>query len=249
MNEAVFRYGGTHYTNLLARIRARRVPLSQLQTHACGRRYAVRHDVDHSLERALLFARMEKSIGVQAAYFLLHTAPYFTPAMVRSAASELRDLGHEVGLHHDILTSVAAGSTEPASDMLRRALDVIGGPVTAVSAHGSVDGYRFGFRNYELWYEFDPSKNEAGGGPRVTEPLSLSVFGLEYEAYFLKHDHYLTDSAKVWASWAKELPRPFERMRLRADNPGQRVIKLFNQEPDATLQLLVHPCHWHVSQV
>jgi len=248
--DAVFCADGTSYAELLSRLDAPRVPLADLRhRQATGRRYAVRHDVDTDLDHAIRFARMESTAGIRAVYFILHTGRYFRGKRVRRGVAELRELGHEVGIHHNVLTLIAAGRRAPPVNILNRALDVIGRetPVTAASAHGSVACYRHGFRNYELWTEFDPRLNEGGGGSVFTKQISLGDVGLQYEAYFLEHDHYLSDSARTWGSWARQFPRPFERMRMGAENPGKRVIDLFNGQDCATLQLCIHPCHWRIS--
>ena len=64
----------------------------------------LRHDVDYVPEAALALAREEASHGVQATYFLLLNGIYYNVLDPRHAtlASQLVELGHEVGLHYDV---------------------------------------------------------------------------------------------------------------------------------------------------
>ncbi len=61
----------------------------------------LRHDVDLSLEAALAMARLEHEHGASATYFLMTESVFYNldSALGRAALSELRDLGHAVGLH------------------------------------------------------------------------------------------------------------------------------------------------------
>lgn len=65
----------------------------------------LRHDVDLCMERALQVARREASLGLKATYyFLLSTDLYnIASAKGREVLIEMRSLGHEIGLHFDVL--------------------------------------------------------------------------------------------------------------------------------------------------
>lgn len=61
----------------------------------------LRHDVDLSLEAALVLARLEAEAGAGATYLLMTESVFYnldSPAG-RAAIEELRSLGHRVGLH------------------------------------------------------------------------------------------------------------------------------------------------------
>jgi hypothetical protein len=61
----------------------------------------LRHDVDLSLEAALAMASLEHELGARATYFLMTESVFYnlaSPAGER-AVSQLRELGHAVGLH------------------------------------------------------------------------------------------------------------------------------------------------------
>ena len=62
----------------------------------------IRHDVDHSLDHAMKFARWESKNGFRSTYFVLHSAWYYRDKETLYAQMrELQTLGHEVGLHID----------------------------------------------------------------------------------------------------------------------------------------------------
>jgi hypothetical protein len=61
----------------------------------------LRHDVDLSLEAALELARLEQEAGARATYFLMTESLFYNldSALGRDTLSELRSLGHPVGIH------------------------------------------------------------------------------------------------------------------------------------------------------
>jgi hypothetical protein len=61
----------------------------------------LRHDVDLSLEAAVELARLEHEHGAHATYFLMTESVFYNldSALGRETLTELRDLGHAVGLH------------------------------------------------------------------------------------------------------------------------------------------------------
>lgn len=61
----------------------------------------LRHDVDLSLEAALVLARLEAGLDAQATYFLMTESVFYNldSSVGRGAVAELRALGHRVGLH------------------------------------------------------------------------------------------------------------------------------------------------------
>src|SRR5690606_12158019 len=63
----------------------------------------VRHDVDLSLERAVAVGAVERDAGVQATFLVMVDSPLYdldAPG-ARAAVRELREQGHDVGLHMD----------------------------------------------------------------------------------------------------------------------------------------------------
>jgi hypothetical protein len=72
-------------------------------TDASGPHVLWRHDVDYSVHRAVVLARLEAELGVRATYFVtLHSDLYnlLEPA-VHDRVREIAALGHWIGLHFD----------------------------------------------------------------------------------------------------------------------------------------------------
>lgn len=99
--DADFSYG--YLAKLYAALRRDFTPalIGHAADPASGRRVFVRHDIDVSLDRALPLARLEKEWGVPATYHVMIDSPFYTPS--RATLNELTALGHEVGLHYDVV--------------------------------------------------------------------------------------------------------------------------------------------------
>lgn len=97
------------------------------------------HDIDQSIEAALRLGRLEVEEGVRSTYFVLLGSKFYNPASPAALAAlwELRELGHEVGLHFD---EVAYPSSRVSvEELIQREADILssicGFPVTTVSMH------------------------------------------------------------------------------------------------------------------
>lgn len=185
----------------------------------------MRHDVDHNLDHAVLFAEWEAERGYAATYFVLHTAWYYDDKDALYANLErLVELGHEVGLHSN--ATVVAAAELPARErwkmpgqrfsdvMSARLHDVIadelgalrdhGFDVVGVAAHGDIGTYEMGVYN-DL---------------RFTR-LTLEQFGLEYDADRLRATG-----------------------RLVTDNHGTMHGSLQWTGDERQPFTSIHPCHW-----
>jgi hypothetical protein len=182
----------------------------------------LRHDVDDRLGSALVMARLEHARGVRSTYFVLHTAPYWRhDERVLDAFRELQSLGHEVGFHHDLLAVWML--RVDVGDVLRRELDWLRGggiDVRGTAAHGSPVAHAVGIHNNYFFRGWDEPL--PGFGHTDVPKLDPSEFGLEYEAYHLPYEDYVSDSS-------------FEDGR-RVD-PTTRATR-------GRAVVLVHPDHW-----
>jgi len=211
----------------------------------------VRHDVDHDIDHALKMAREEHKAGIQATYFLLHTAGYFDYSeMLAEQCRILVDLGHEVGLHNNAITAwMQSEKNETMTEIIEKPLNFLrncGITVQGTSSHGDPLCYKHDYVNYEVWKECPREpKNPDLGYPR----FSLNDFGLTYEAYFLKRDAYLSDSGGMW----RGILRPEPDTDFSVDQNGspeidaKRFVAAFNECPRAILHLLVHPIWWRIN--
>ena len=104
----------------------------------------LRHDVDLSTDRTLAMARVEAARDVRATYCFLLTTPLYDLATTenRRALREIRDLGHDVGLHFDLHHHFETPQAVPTADVAARVdaeratLERLSdGPVETVSFH------------------------------------------------------------------------------------------------------------------
>lgn len=152
----------------------------------------VRHDVDVSLERAVALAREEQRWGVRSTYHVMLDSPFYDVRSERSRAAiaEIVALGHEVGLHYDVVarktkTADSARREEDIDDACEELASIAGHDVRSLSFHlpipelirgpfrvaGRVSGYAKELFQWYLsdsrarWREGDPI--ESLGAPRA----------------------------------------------------------------------------------
>lgn len=89
------------------------------ECRSSGERVAiVRHDVDVCMERAVELARLEHQVGVRSVYMVNPDTPLYDIDDERERLFEIRDLGHEIGLHCD-LTSMTNDARNDELDVDR----------------------------------------------------------------------------------------------------------------------------------
>ena len=233
------------YERLLQRLadtdRFRVVPLHEFAATVADARpvIALRHDVDRWLDSAVTLARLERAAGLQATYFVLHTAAYWQQdSLVPTLRTLQDDLGHEVGWHNDLVTLNCVLGVD-ARGYLRRELARLrtaGVRVSGVSAHGSPHCYRLGYHNNYFFSDFPERMPEfpndtvvhTENGDCPIPKARLADFDFEYEAYHLDNNLYFSDSS------FDERERRWHPKHLDLDelSPGDKVI------------ILIHPCHW-----
>lgn len=176
----------------------------------------VRHDLDVSLARALPLARKEAAWGVPSTYHVMIDSPFYdyATAECRAALAEIASLGHEIGLHYDVVARRTrdATSAEREADIDRACAEleaVVGQPVRSLSFHlpvpelirgplrvaGRISGYAaelFG------WYLSDSRARWREG-----EPLASLAKPRSERLQILIHP--------IW--WDEEHLTPAERLR------------------------------------
>lgn len=195
----------------------------------------LRHDVDDnplSFETALAFAEWEFARGYSSTYFLLHGAHYWPECL--EAVPRFVELGHEVGIHVNAL-AIALVTDDDPHRILFEALEELRGtgvPVRGCVAHGDRLCHSSRFVNDEIFVEsrrtdYGPADRILRAGDVLVEiePVSRSLYGLEYDANWLPRDDYLSDSGGRWS-------QPFAEVALRFSRG------------DTHLQALVHPDWW-----
>lgn len=80
-------------------------PVSTLPSSTDGPTLYLRHDVDFHLGRIVEMGELEAASGVAATYYVALTQPYNVLSEAsRSTLRALVSLGHEIGLHYDLMT-------------------------------------------------------------------------------------------------------------------------------------------------
>lgn len=129
----------------------------------------MRHDVDYTLNGVADLAEIEAGLGLTASYlFRVHAHEYnlFAPHVYK-LLTDLRELGHEVGLHFEAKNFARALSLDPWHVLLQEKQfleSILGEPVQTASEHRDVshvvhqtgyfhdhyDPLRAGFRFYAM---------------------------------------------------------------------------------------------------
>jgi hypothetical protein len=115
---------------------------STLSAGGAGRRVYVRHDIDVSLERAVPLARVERTSGIRATYHVMLDSPFYDVRSKSSteALAELARLGHEIGLHYDVVAREMRDTPADVreADIARACSELeglVGTPVRSLSFH------------------------------------------------------------------------------------------------------------------
>jgi hypothetical protein len=200
----------------------------------------LRHDVDFNPFKALEMARMEHDAGIRATYFLLATADYsgsFTGSRydrskgLRALYNDLSDTGAEIGIHNDLIAIMILYGIDPykfnQSELdFYKSLKI---PIYGTAAHGSEIAKKT-VPNFQIFSDFAARDSISYQGKKY--PLgkrSLKQCGYQYEAYFIKHNIYLTDSG---GKWHDQDGFKGALQILRQSVPGDRI------------EILVHPEWW-----
>ncbi len=216
----------------------------------------MRHDVDYSLEKALVIARAEAEQGCRSTFYLLHTADYWGDDNFDEWCRELELLGHEVALHVNFVAQWYRGEIEEldtAIEAATRRLRATGVSVSGWAAHGDPDCYRGQFTNY--WHDADlepanPIESETGisaeGIPdcipqfQLTYPLSgkiKNILGQELTLWSVSMGKYAYNYHAIHVS----------HDRYFSDSGGswRRTSNPYDTKYDGgRWQILVHPEYW-----
>ncbi|MDD5177484.1 MAG: methyltransferase domain-containing protein [Sterolibacterium sp.] len=242
---------------------------------------ALRHDVDHSIENAFAMANVEHQLGIRSTYFLLHPdgdltcENYFgriekdqliiAPSMFDWAA-RLLDLGHEVGLHNDLLSLALATRRQPGEfiEQIIEAFSRHGIPIAGSVAHGSRTCRQLGYMNYQIFQELQqmhvaadyrdtPELFDRFSEPSVQKDghtvnkfaLRMADYGLKYEANFVPWEVYVSDSSARWSVWHGPEVTRFEKFEPREHMSELLAVLLRNKKPRTAVQCLIHADHWN----
>lgn len=226
----------------------------------------LRHDVDYSLDVAVAMAHIERNLGVTATYFFLHPdgvlakSNYFgyihknrvhlSPNFIK-AALEIQDMGHEIGLHNDLI-SLWVGTGISPKDQLEDILDNLrqnGIHVSGTASHGSSLCYKYHYVNNQIFEEarraesVHDSQLDVNGKMLDLYSLRMNDFDLKYEAYFCKHDVCTSDSGNKPAIYYGGNKKDIARNSVDGEIFASCICE-FTQP--SIIQCIVHPDHWTI---
>jgi len=182
-----------------------------------------RVDIDCSCKKARRLAEIFNRLGVKGTFFVRLHAPEYNPFDFENylALKFIRDSGHEIGYHSEIIDQAAIWGEKPEDCLIRDVhvlesmLDI---RVRGVASHGGMTG----LNNLDFWKE-----------------RTASGFGLLYEAYektenldLFGESFYISDSE--WTRW-----KCYEKGVLLSGDTRTLEEHLKNRHP--LVYLLIHP--------
>lgn len=202
----------------------------------------LRHDVDFNPFKALEMAKIEKSYGFSATYYMLATAEYFgkisgkelsrSPG-IENLIKEIHNTGAEIGIHNDLLAIQVLSEIDPLEfnkEELKfyESHDI---PIHGTASHGSPFAKNT-VPNFQVFSNFAKNDSAMYLGKKFALGLhSLEQFGFRYEAYFIDYGIYFSESGGKWND-----PEGLNGIlkKLDACKPGDRI------------QILVHADWWGI---
>ncbi|RMG40023.1 MAG: hypothetical protein D6732_03505, partial [Methanobacteriota archaeon] len=182
-----------------------------------------RVDIDLSVKKAERLRDIFDRLGIRGTFFVRLHAPEYNPFSFENyrILKSIRDSGHEIGYHSEILDQAAIWE-EDAADCLRRDLEILNLMldirVKGIASHGGMTG----LNNLDFW--------------KVRSPAE---FGLLYEAYeesdrfnLFRNAFYISDSE--WTQW-----KCYDKGRLCPDD--RRSFGEHIADRHELIYLLIHP--------
>jgi hypothetical protein len=186
----------------------------------------IRHDVDRWLRTALRMAEVEAQMGIAASYYFRVPSTWN-----ESVSRRVVELGHEVGLHYEVLDK-AKGNKEKASEHMVRDLETARkiAPITTAAMHGNP---ATPYDNRNFW-----------------EANQFADFGLIGEAYLsVEFDdfHYFSDTGRSWKDnyfniYDAPATEKNKKKSLRLNNTDELIGAVKGLEKN--LYLVTHPERW-----
>lgn len=204
----------------------------------------LRHDLDGNICAARTMADMEHRAGIRATYFVNHNDIYYVWFDGRNQRHrressiyryrEIQDLGHEIGLHYDMLTSFYAYGDDPARLLAEElawlrghGIDVVGG-----ASHGSKAADMVPFVNYEV---FKDMTNAREGFVLAYEGREYQLGQLNLGDYFAYETYHMGPPNSVYYSDAGGA------WRTPVLDPEKGIPSL---KAGDSAQILIHPVWW-----
>jgi hypothetical protein len=220
-----------------------------------GKAMYLRHDADRNIETALVMARIEHELGIRSTFYLLPPGDYdqtenyygairagkiVMGERLKQVATDIAALGHEIGLHNDFVQlsgKLGCPIEQVIADQIS-SFKSIGIEIAGTASHGSNFVKQHGFTNYQIFSECRNGRSVArtielpGRPPLELFSVSYQKLGLEYEAYSVRRDMYLSDSSGVFTV-NKQAVEVVEPAALAEQLAGSRAVVT-----------LLHPDWW-----
>jgi len=154
---------------------------------SAARTLILRHDVDYTLNGVMQIAEIDFRLGASSTFFLrVHAHEYnvFTPHVYR-LLQEIREMGHEIGLHFEAMTFGRALALHPPDVLLKEKSvleTVTGNPIRGASEHRDISQVIHSTPYYHDVYD----------------PLDAGFSYYALENRFFKEIKYLSDSNGIW---------------------------------------------------
>lgn len=176
-----------------------------------GEILTIRHDIDHDINTAVKIAEWENKNSINSTFCVLHSSLYYGDldfgknsydhsSEMLQAIRYIQSLGHEINYHNNIVTLGLTKNINCKSLLFNEISDLFkyGINIAGSSTHGDKLCKELGYRNWHLFKECDLKfksneifyKNKAIN----LREYSLKDFYLNYEAYGLRRDKYISDS-------------------------------------------------------
>ncbi|MEX2577560.1 MAG: hypothetical protein WD342_00770 [Verrucomicrobiales bacterium] len=229
--------------------------------------------MDCDIETALYLAQLEHRFGVSSAYYLLHSAAYYsciegskleTYSGIIQIAKALQALGHEIGIHNDALKFCLENRWDGIRILKSEVkwLQKNGIEVAGSATHNSEDSY--GAANWEIFRDvqvpYRPREIEGcvrEGGKVTFQSVHLPVgeetlrsCGLEYDAETLRLERKLHFEAWLWGRdqwswWELDEVVDTKRPWNYVDVTHAELLNRIRSLPNGSVvTLMVHPVYY-----
>ena len=143
------------YVDFIAKAKARGFAFVRFQDFLPGalalppRYIALRHDIDFAPDYSLEMAELEHAAGVNSTFFVLVDGQFYDPleSAIIGQLRQIHSLGHEVGLHFAVSSSVHADIGKEVAFRLNILSSIVGATVQSFSQHDPVNA---GFATVQL---------------------------------------------------------------------------------------------------
>lgn len=209
----------------------------------------LRFDIDDNLRKAFEMSCLCNQYGIKATFFILNTAKYWNDSDLFVWLKQIQDKGHEIGWHNNVLTEWQSWKKRGEhiiqdesmiTSAIRSALDRFrfnGITIKGSASHGDPLCRKLNYLNYDVFTECERGP-EAHAFPKCAlqiPKVSMRDLGLEYEAYHVPYDLYLSESGgKEWTWRAPETKCYGDGLDLQMINKHDHI------------QILIHPQHWKI---